>query len=140
MRHYIGLGMLVLSLPLILSGVLDLANPLAVIVGVALAGAGILVFILGRDDRRRKFIIDGLLSEPDPPRLRNVSRPPPLPKVSVDTTGVAAEMAACEPQPERRAETMLPPPVSNDERRAGIRLVHTDGRRLVLRNRPRRTG
>lgn len=140
MRHHIGLGMLALSLPLTLSGILELANPLAGIVGVMLAGAGIVIFILGRDDRRRKRIIDGIPCEPEPSRSRDVAKTPLLPMISVDAKAVAEETATCEPRHERRAETMLPPPAEDDERRVGIRLVHTDGRRLVLRNRPRRTG
>lgn len=140
MRHHIGFGMLALSLPCILLGILDVTSPVAVLIGITLGSAGVLVAILGRDDRRRLLNFDAVLNEPEPPRLKEVRRPPPLPKVSVDTTGVPVETATRAEETGKRPGTMLPPPMGDEERRAGIKLVHTDGRRLILRNRPRRTG
>jgi hypothetical protein len=139
MHQRIGFGMLVLSLPLILLGMLDVLPSFTVLVGITLGGAGTLVVIMWRSDRGPLLNLGSAAPSKPPQHLKRVrAEPPPLPTVTVDATAMAEPPPMDEPK--ERPETMLPPPIGDEERRAGIKLVHTDGRRLVLRNRPRRTG
>ncbi len=140
MHQRIGFGMLALSLPLILLGILDILPGFLVLVGVTLGGAGALVVIMWRSDRGPLLNLGDAPSKPPQHLKRVYSEPPPLPTVTVDATALAEPPPLDAPAEDERHGTMLPPPVSDGERRAGIKLVHTDGRRLVLRNRPGRTG
>lgn len=140
MRHYVGFGLLVLSLPLIIFGILGTTQVASVILGVLLAGVGIVTLVLGQHDRRRMLNFDAVLQEADAPHLRSVPKPPKVPDVDVPATDAEpSDEPVSTPTPPRRPE-MLPPPMEGVGQRTGIRLVHTDGKRLILRNRPRKTG
>jgi hypothetical protein len=130
MRSKIGAILAVLSLPLVVLGAYGIAPVTTFGAAFGLVVAGSIMILLGRDDRRRDTLMSAILAERE--RLAVVPKPPPPP--------VTTEPEAFLEAPPRRPATMLPPAMSPGEARRGIRLVHTDGRRLVLRNRPKKTG
>lgn len=68
-----------------------------------------------------------------------ISTPPPEPEPAKETSVDAVQEQDPEPRPKERMVSggvILPPPPDGSREERRLRLVHTDGKRLELRNRP----
>ncbi len=130
MRTKIGYGLIALSVPYVVVGLLLGWDSLAMGATALILSGGVLV---ARDARRRRTVPGG----PAIPKAPRTPTIPPVPAKAPEETTAAPPAPA--PDPDwKEGDVILPPPPVRPSGTPKLTLIHSDGRRVDVRDFRRR--